>query len=191
MDAPIKSWKPDAIVVDLKSSGPSSAGKRCRTLKVRLHKSNVARLTQWRGGPFLYTIAGNGSLQLTAKFNLNFRLDIRKYRKQIHVDPSEPSGTSLASNDSTGTFSASGSGSGVGETFNWSGSGSLMYFTKNTPITGVCLFCCHTWCDGRQHSSEEQRCLCLRGQCWRSMHDNRSWRAFRCQSSPGSQSTVI
>jgi hypothetical protein len=49
-------------------------------------------------------------------------------------------GGSLAANDSTGTYTASGSGPGIGETFNWSGSGTLVYATRNIPITGLSIF---------------------------------------------------
>jgi hypothetical protein len=138
MDAKIESWGVNAIVVDLNLSGPGSAGDV--QVKVRGHKSNVARLTEWRADPFTYTITGNGSLRLTANFTLHFRLDMRKFREQIHFPPSEPSGGSLASDDSTGTYSASGSGPGIGETFNWSGSGTLVYATKNIPLTGLNIF---------------------------------------------------
>jgi len=138
MDAPIESWTPKAIVVDLNITGPGSAGDVQVT--VRQHKSNVARLTEWKGQQFLYTIAGNGSLQINATFSLHFRLDIRKYRKQIHVEPIEPTGGTLAAHDSSGTFSASGSGPGIDQTFEWSGSGDLLYFTPTTPITGVNIF---------------------------------------------------
>jgi hypothetical protein len=138
MDATIESWSVNSIVVDLNSSGSLSAGDV--QVKVRLHKSNVARLTEWRADPFTYTISGNGSLQLIANFNLHFRTDIRKYREHIHVPPKEPMSGSLAANDSTGTYTASGSGPGIGETFNWSGSGTLVYATRNIPITGLSIF---------------------------------------------------
>lgn len=138
MDATIESWSANSIVVDLNSSGSLSAGDV--QVKVRLHKSNVARLTEWRGNQFNFTIAGNGSLQLALNYNLHFRADIRKFREHIHVAPREPIGGSLAATDSTGTYSATGSGPGIGETFNWSGSGALVYVSKNMPITGITFF---------------------------------------------------
>jgi hypothetical protein len=138
MDATIESWSVNSIVVDLNSSGSLSAGDV--QVKVRLHQSNVARLTEWRADPFTYTISGNGSLQLIANFNLHFRTDIRKCREHIHVPPKEPMEGSLAANDSTGTYTASSSGPGIGETFNWSGSGTLVYATKNITMTGLSIF---------------------------------------------------
>jgi hypothetical protein len=48
--------------------------------------------------------------------------------------------SSLAANDSTGTYSATGSGPGIGETFNRSGSEALVYFNRNMPITGITFF---------------------------------------------------
>jgi hypothetical protein len=138
LDANVESWNPNAIVVDLDSSGPGAAGDV--QVKVRGHESNIARLTEWRGKQFNFTITGNGSLQLALNYNLHFRADIRKFREHIHVAPREPIGGSLAARDSTGTYSASGSGPGIGETFNWSGSGTIAYFSKNMPITGIIFF---------------------------------------------------
>jgi len=137
-DANIQSWNSNQIVVDLNLSGGGSAGDVVVT--VRGHKSNIARLTEWRGNPFNYTISGNGSLQIQATFNIHFRADIRKFRPVIHNEPIEPTGVTLGAADSDGTYSASGSGPGVGETFQWSGTGSLVGFTLHTPITGVTFY---------------------------------------------------
>jgi hypothetical protein len=37
-------------------------------------------------------------------------------------------------------YSASGSSPGIGETFNWSGSEAIAYFSKNVSITGITFF---------------------------------------------------
>jgi hypothetical protein len=137
-DANIQSWNSNQIVVDLSLSGGGSAGDVVVT--VRGHKGNVARLTEWRGNAFNYTISGNGSLQIQTTFNIHFRADIRKFRPVIHNEPIEPTGATIGAADSDGTYSASGSGPGVGETFQWSGSGSLVGFTPNLPTTGVVLY---------------------------------------------------
>jgi hypothetical protein len=137
--ASITSWSADAIVVDLPASGTGSSGDV--QVIVRDHKSNVATLTDWRGDQFVSTIAGNGSLLLTARYNLHFRADIRKYRPSIHVDPIEPTGFSAAAIDSTGAFSASGLGPGIDEFFQWNGSGSVVYSTpKLTTLDGLNFF---------------------------------------------------
>jgi hypothetical protein len=123
-EANIESWDPNLIVVDLSLSGDGSAGDV--QVIARGHKSNVARLTEWRG-QFQFTIAGNGSLKLQSTFNLHFRMDIRKFRAQIHFPPVEPEGGDLSeAKDSTATYKASGVGPGINETFLWSGSGNMV-----------------------------------------------------------------
>ena len=135
-EAKIESWSPSAIVVDLTLSGEGSAGDVQVT--VRDHKSNVARLTEWRGNQFNYTIQGNGSLQISSVFDLHLRADIRKWRKSIHLSPGEPSGVVIGAQDSAGTFSASGgSGPANGGTYQWSGSGNFVAVTSKTPPTGL------------------------------------------------------
>src|SRR5215469_2584590 len=136
--ANIVSWAPDHIVADLNLSGAGSSGDVQVT--VRGHQSNVARLTEWRGKNFISTVAGNGSLKLTTTFDLHLRGDLRKFRDQIHVPPREPLGSIAEAVDSSGTFSASGSGPGIGETVYWSGSGTLVPVSPSLPITGVVFF---------------------------------------------------
>jgi hypothetical protein len=141
-DAHVVSWDPTKIVVDLSLSGAGSAGDVQVT--VRGHKSNVARLTEWSSDKYNYTINGDGSLQITAKFNLHFRADIRKYRPVIHAKPIEPNTATLGAADSGGTFSASGTGSGPDVTYLWTGSASIVGVTLNVPITGENLVA-STW----------------------------------------------
>jgi hypothetical protein len=121
-DANIAKWAFDQIVVDLALSG--SAGDV--QVKVRGHKSNVARLTDWRSNSFIFTYKENGSLQIQTTYNMHFRADVRKYRKMIHFEPDEPSGAIQSANDSTATFVGNGSGPGTAETFSLKGSGALV-----------------------------------------------------------------
>jgi hypothetical protein len=136
-EANIESWDPNTIVVDLALSGDGAAGDV--QVVARGYKSNVARLTEWRG-PFQFTIVGNGSLKLQSDFNLHFRMDIRKVRTQIHFPPSDAVGGALESKDSTAAYAASGSGPGINETFGWSGSGSMVDGILNPPLTNVVVF---------------------------------------------------
>jgi hypothetical protein len=125
--ANIESWDPNKIVVDLTPSGPGSAGDV--QVDVRGHKSNVARLTDWRGNQFTYTELGDQSLKLQTVYTTHFRADIRRYRKAIHFPPDEPSGAVVVALDSTADYQASGSTSRSFphkiEIWRWDGSGNL------------------------------------------------------------------
>jgi hypothetical protein len=121
--AHINSWNAKEIVVDLALSGAGSAGNVVVT--ARGHKSNVARITEWRSNNFTYTYKENGSLQVQTIYTLHLRADLRKYRTAIHIPPQEPSGGIFSANDSTADFMGSGSGPGVDETFSLSGQGTL------------------------------------------------------------------
>jgi hypothetical protein len=123
-DANVVKWKANQIIVDLTLSGSGSAGDV--QVKVRGHKSNVARLTDWRSNSFIFTYKENGSLQIQTTYNMHFRADVRKYRKVIHKEPDEPSGAIQSANDSTATFVGNGSGPGTSETFSLKGSGALV-----------------------------------------------------------------
>ena len=62
------------------------------------------------------------------------------HARQIHLPPDEPFGGITALTDSTATYSASGSGPGIGETFVWTGSGNMIYGKKGIPLTGITIF---------------------------------------------------
>lgn len=96
---------------------------------VRLDRS---RVTDWRSNNFSYTYMENGTLQIKTIYKLHFRADIRKYRKVIHFPPVEPSGGIFSAKDSAATFSGSGSGPGIGGTYQLKGSGIL----SNSPMPG-------------------------------------------------------
>jgi hypothetical protein len=98
-------------------------------VKSRNHKSNIARLTEWRA-PFNVTTTGSGSLTQAFTLNVHLRADIRRYRPVIHFPPSEPSQDNLTMVlDSSASYSASGTATGTGDppvTFSWNGSGFLL-----------------------------------------------------------------
>jgi hypothetical protein len=134
-NANIVNWSPTLITVDLAESGAGAAGDV--TVTVRDHKSNVARLTEWHGTPFTYTITGAGSEKINATFDLHFRTDIRKYRPAIHNEPIEPTGGFVNTADTGGNFSMSGQSTANGVTYRWSGSGTFVGVSLNIPITGL------------------------------------------------------
>lgn len=138
-EAQIERWSPDSIEVDLTLNGGGSSGDV--QVVSRSHKSNAARLTEWRGDGFKQSIQANGSLLIAADYTLHFRADIRKYRPQIHTEPVEPSSVGFAAQDSTAKYSASGSGNGIGQVFKWTGSGTMTLVTlTGTPQTGATIF---------------------------------------------------
>jgi hypothetical protein len=122
-DPTIESWGTNKIVVDLNLSGLGSAGDVQVT--VRGHQSNVARLTDWWGSQFTFTVMDLDSLKQKTVYNLHFRDDVREWRKEIHQPPIEPSGLVASANDSTSTFLSSGSSTQIATTFIWKGSGTL------------------------------------------------------------------
>jgi hypothetical protein len=69
----------------------------------------VAQLTEWRGDQYTFTIFGEQSLQLQQTYNFHLRADVRKWRRVIHKAPDEPEGGVFSTDDSTGTFQATGS----------------------------------------------------------------------------------
>lgn len=124
--ANIESWDTHQIVVDLNLSGAGSSGDVL--VEVRGHKSNVARLTDWRGHQFTYTFSENGSLQVQTIYNLHLRADIRQWRNRIHFPPVEPNAFISSANDSTAVATGSGSASATAGDFSLSGSVNLVNF---------------------------------------------------------------
>jgi hypothetical protein len=127
----IASWDWDKIVVDLPLKGDGSAGNV--QVVARLHKSNVAQLTEWRTSGITFTYQETGTLQEQTTYNAHFRADIRKYRKVIHNPPGEPEGGVSSANDSTAAFVGSGTGSTLGVNYTLTGQG----FLANTLLGGT------------------------------------------------------
>jgi hypothetical protein len=114
------SWGSYAITCTLPPAGGGPV-----IVSVNDHKSNPAALTLWQA-PWNFSANGPGSIFESIVFNLQFRNDIRKYRRVIHKDPIEPqAGPFRLLSGSTGTFSCSGQAVYRGETFSWVGSGSI------------------------------------------------------------------
>lgn len=107
LDVKIESWDTNRIVVDLPLSGTGSAGNV--QVNARGHLSNVAQLTEWRGGKFVFTISLPGSLLARTTYNVHLREDIRKYRNEIEDAPREPGPEGFAAaNDSRATIVCTG-----------------------------------------------------------------------------------
>jgi hypothetical protein len=101
----INDWGPTSLTCALPQAGLGTEGDVVVT--VNGIRSNVVRLTAWRGA-FTYQIAGGGSLQLTAHYNLHWRSDIHKWRTAPHVTPQHYLFWTTVAADSTATWSASG-----------------------------------------------------------------------------------
>jgi len=122
-------WSPVVISCANFPTGTGTAGDV--VVSVRGHKSNPARLTDWRG-KFTFAVHGDGSLLQVVTFDVHFRADIRKYRSEIHQPPVEPSGnTGFLVDDSGATQTSSGTATWPdGSITTWTGGGSLP-FSRN------------------------------------------------------------
>jgi hypothetical protein len=133
----ISSWSADGgqIITDIPAFGSGSSGDVVVT--VRGHKSNVARITEWLI-QFSYTLAGQGTLSQPVTYTVDYRTDIRKYRRLIHDPPSEPFGATTMMQSSLASFTCGGSatytaGSST-DTYTWNGSGNLVPKTIGGPV---------------------------------------------------------
>jgi hypothetical protein len=123
-EANLESWDANKIVVNLDSDSSGDV-----VVTNRNHKSNVARITDWRSDGFHYSVVEGGKLEVQTIYNIHFRADIRRYRPVIHEEPVEPSGSIFAISDSVANFICGGSVKLGDQTFSLSGQGTYPAFT--------------------------------------------------------------
>jgi hypothetical protein len=130
-----RTWTPDEI--DIKKLPDTASGDVY--VQVRNHKSNVARLTDWRG-QIRYYWNNDGSEQVTGTIDLHVRADVRAYRSEPHVDPTTHPVDFEAAYDTKAHFVASGSFTQGQATTTWKGISDPLL----KPTLGAGLFCIGT-----------------------------------------------
>jgi hypothetical protein len=122
-DCPVETggWMSSLILCDLPSGAAGDV-----VVTVREHQSNKARITKWNG-TFSYSVLGDGSLSVSVNYRAVFRNDVRKFRGGIHFPPTGPFfiGTNLIVDESSASYSCSGSATLGDYTIQWTGAGNM------------------------------------------------------------------
>lgn len=125
LEAAVQSWDKDKIVVTLPRTGTGSSGDV--VVSVRAHQSNVRRITEWEFDMrYLFQFTDHPQRTVKSdKMTARFRADVGDFRNTPGTSPTQVVRGAVATADSGGTMTASGSYTQDECTYTWSGSVTL------------------------------------------------------------------